>query len=1159
MGNGRWSGGSRMNVRNLFALAAIVALVLGGAALSRLSSGTISAKAAPEVPSPSPSSSLSISREAAHSQNSAAHLSMTAVSTPITANSKPKTESVLGKLPLIFEPNEGQAQAAVNFISRGAGYGLFLDARGATLALQTRTASNGSSHEQILRMKLVGANGAAKIAGTNSLPGKSNYFIGNDPQKWRKDIPQYGSVQYQGVYPGIDLVFYGHQGHLEYDFRVAPLADASQAELQFDRNSRLQMSRGDLVVRQGKDGEASLRLLAPKIYQRRGGHQDQVSGRFVLRADNRVGFEIGPYDHSRELIIDPALVFSTYFGAIVPTSAPSVAVDQSGFIYLAGSTTGTTTFPLTGVTPTSLGTAANVFVAKISATSPPTLVYATFMGGNGADTSAGLAVDQGGTAYLVGNTTSTNFPTTSLAYETAPTAKGSQCSGVTCSSLFVSSLNATGSALNYSSYISGNGNDVASGMAVDTNQDVFVTGTTTSNNAASNTLAFPASLVPVPLQSAPFASIQFFVTKVNTRVPGIGSIAYSTYYGGSLPANPVAIGGGVAVDTTGNIFFSGTTNFYNSGSGDYGSSGSGDFPIDNAYQPCLDTVPPTTLPVSNPCTAPTSPYPTDAFVAKINPNVQGVSQLLFSSYFGGSGADTGSAITIDSGAANIYITGSTNSPDFFLPSTQIFQTCLNTPGTIVTVTSACPATTTNTDAYIARFTNPSVSTTGVPNFLGLTYFSYLGGSGNDVGNSIAVDTANDALITGSTNSTNLPVTASTAVQTVLKGTQNAFLGRLYTSTTTVSGTTGSYVTYFGGSGVDTGTSIAVDQNLNTYFAGNTTSSDLQTADPFTTGTPPTNGTNDAFIVKMVTESDLCITCVAPVISSGTASSGGTVTVSAGSPVSITFTVLNNGPDVATNITVTGLVPTGASFSGGSVQTAFGNCSGPSGTSISCIIPSLQAGSSANVVLTVTAQNPGTYTVTATAASANNTSTNNTGAASFAATGFNVGIAPSAQTVAAGNAAQYSVSVSPTSGVFGANISLTCSALPTGASCNFTTSTITLGSGAGSASTILNVTTTAQPVNTASTLWQGRFYALWLTVPGMAFLGMGAGGKRRRTWILGLIALMAFFAVMLLQPACSSSKTQPTVSGTPSGTYPLTVTATSGTLTKTAPFQLTVTP
>lgn len=1148
MGNGRRSGRSRKSLRNLFAPAAVVALVFGAAVLTRVSPGQLSAQAAaPSVSHTTFDPTLNVGASRVYSRPG--------------AHSKPTAKSVLGKLPLIFEPNQGQATSGFSFISRGPGYGLFLEACGATLALQRQSALHGRSPDRLMRMKLVGANTHATIAGANLLPGKSNYFVGNDPARWRSGIPQYGSVRYQGVYPGIDLVFYGNQGHLEYDFRVAPGADPSRAELEFDGDAKLQLSHGDLLVRTEKTDQAALRLLAPHIYQRKGERRERVDGRFVLAAGNRVSFELGAYDHSRELIIDPALVFSTYFGSIVPSSAPSVAVDQSGFIYLAGSTTGTTTFPLTGVTPTTLGSAANVFVAKINPTSPPSIAYATFLGGNGTDSSAGVAVDQAGTAYVVGNTTSTDFPTTSLAYETAPTAKGSQCSGISCTSLFVSALNSAGTALNYSSYISGNGNDVASGMTVDTNQDVLITGTTTSNNAASNILAFPATLVPVPFQSAPFASIQFFVTKVNTRVPGIGSIAYSTFFGGSLPANPVAIGGGVAVDTTGNIFFSGTTNFYNSGSGNYGSSGSGDFPIDNAYQPCLDTVPPTSLPVASPCTAPTTtPYPTDGFLAKINPNVQGTSQLLFSSYFGGSGADTASAITIDSGAANIYVTGSTNSPDFFLPTTQIFQTCLNTPGVTVTTTSACPATTTNTDAYIVRFTNPSVSTTGIPNFLGLTYFSYLGGSGNETSNSIAVDTANDALITGSTNSTNLPVTTPGAIQSALKGTQNSFFGRLYTSTTTTSGTAGSYVTYFGGSGVDTGTSIAVDQNLNTYFAGNTTSGDFQVVDSLSgPGGATLDGTNDAFVVKLATESDLCITCVPPVVTSGSAGAGGIVTVSAGSPVSITFTVLNNGPDVATNITVTGMVPTGASFSSGSVQTAFGNCSGPSGTSIECLIPALQSGSSANVVLTVTATNPGNYSVSATAASANNTNTNNTGTASFSATSFNVAIAPSAQTVAAGNAVQYSVSVSPTQGVFGANISLTCSALPTGASCNFTTSTITLGSGAGSASTILNVTTTAQPVNTASNLWHGRFYALWLTVPGMAFLGLGAGGKRRRTWILGLIALIAFFAVTLLQPACSSAKTQPTVSGTPSGTYPLTVTATSGTLTKTAPFTLTVIP
>jgi Domain of unknown function DUF11/Beta-propeller repeat len=1166
MGNGFWSGKSSREASDhrwlsVGAIGALLILLVTASVLLGLSYRLHNQNSAQTLTSPSRT----------FSQSSLQSSSLRPV------YSKQDAQAVLGKLPLIFEPNQGQSDPGIKFLAHGAGYGLFLDATGAVLALQTTPVSRKGAGEQVIRMRLAGANARARIAGDGLLPGKSNYFIGNDRRRWRSGVPQFAGVRYENVYPGTDLVFYGNQGHLEYDFRVAPGADPSRAVLQFDRATKLALSGGDLLVTRkdngDNDGKAVLRLKAPQIYQRNGEAREGIDGGFVLRADNRVSFEIGSYDRRRELVIDPALDFSSYFGAIDAGAITSVAVNGDGFIYLAGSTTAASapgSFPLNGTTPTTLGTAANIFVAKINPSSPPAVVYATFFGGNGTDTIVGLGVDLGGNTYVAGNTTSTgtSFPTTSLAYQTSPMAKGSRCSGVTCTSLFVSELASGGAALNYSSYVSGNGDDVATGMTIDTNQDVFVTGTTTSDNTPSTTVAFPATLLPVPFQSASLASIQFFATEVSTRVPGVGSIAYSTYFGGNTPVSPIAIGGGIAVDTTGNMYFSGTTNFYNSGSGLYGNSGtSGDFPILDSYQPCLDTIPPLILSNPNACTAPTTtPYPTDAFVAKINPLAQAGAQLLYSTYFGGTSTDYGNAITVDSGAANVYLTGKTNSSDFFLPTgTQAFQSCLNDPGVVEVSTASCPTTTvpaTNYDAYVARFTNPSTSTTGTPNFLALSYFSYLGGGGNDAGLAIAVDTASDALVTGTTNSgtnataginnpPNLPTTTG-AIQTVLNGAQNAFFAHISTTTVPSQTQIGNYVTYFGGSGTDAGTSIAVDPNLNTYFAGNTTSPNLQTDDPLLgAGGTTLSGTTDAFVVKLGTESDLCITCVAPFVSP-------TGVVSAGNQVTVTFNVFNAGPDVASQVNVTGLVPTGVVFDSASVGS--GTCSTPTGTTVVCQIPTLQAGATSIVTFVVTPTIAGTFQAMATVSSANNTNTNNTVTASFTASGYTVAISPSSQTVPAGETAQYSVVVAPTQGVFGANVSLTCSALPTGATCNFTTSTLNLSNGAGSASSILNLLTTAQPVSTASAPWHGPLYALWLTVPGMAFLGLGAGGrKRRRTWLLGLLALAAFFTLTLMQPACSRGVTQPTVSGTPSGTYSLTVTATSGSFTRTANFSLVVIP
>ena len=1062
------------------------------------------------------------------------------------AKLKPDVQSLLSHLPLIFEPNQDQADSSVKFVARGAGYSLYLDSMGAILATPMPRGSSSRGKLEAVRMTLVGANPSAAIAGNDPLPGKSNYFIGNDPKKWRTGIPQFAGVHYRNVYPGIDLVFYGSQGHLEYDFKVAPGADPAQAELQFDGATKLELSGGDLLL---KGTSADVRLQAPHIYQSAAGHQQPVDGRFVLRAANRVGFEIGSYDRRRELVIDPTISYSTYFGGTGSETSPSIAVNGNGFIYLAGSTTSTDLPKTANALQSTLNGAQNIFILEIDPTIAGAggVAYLTYLGGSGTDTSVGLAVDNGGNVFVAGSTTSANFPSVN--------GYASPVAGAGMSHAFVSEITQITSALPalaYSTVLAGNGADVASGMAIDNNSHVFVTGTTTSTNSVlSPSIVFPASFLPTPFQQAPSPGsiIQFFVTKVDTKNIGVASVPYSTYFGGATPSGAVAIGGGIAVDSTGNVYFSGTTNFFNSQESQGGGGGQAtDFPILNAYQPCLDTIPSTTIITQIMCSPPTTtPYPTDAFIAKLNPaNAQtGAQQLLFSSYFGGAGADSSTALTIDTGAASIYITGSTDSSDFLIPtSTAPFQMCLDTP-----VNPVPPATCTTTtgapnDAYVAKFTNPIESTGTTPTLVGLSYFSYLGGTGTDSGSAIAVDTAGGALLTGSTSSVDFP-TSTGAIQTHLGGVENAFFAHINTTTVLGTNTVASYSTYFGGNGTDHGTSIALDPSLNVYFAGDTTSTNLQTQG----GLQSTlNGTNsDAFAVRLQPASDLCIRCVLPVLSPASG------IVSAGNIVTVTYTITNNGPDLATNITVSGSVTTGATF--GSASAGSGTCSAPTGNSVVCTIPTLQSGSTSTVAFTATPTKAGSYSATATVTAANNTNTSNTATASFTATDFSISILPSSQTVVAGGVANYSVVVTP-SQTFGNNVSLTCGSLPVGTSCGFNPSSLTF-SGPGALSSTLNLTTTPRPVTTISSIkWRGPFYALWLMAPGMALLGLG-GSKRRRKRLLGLFAVLTLLATVALQPACSGAKQQQTVTGTPAGSYPLTVTATSGSFTQSAGFSLTV--
>jgi uncharacterized repeat protein (TIGR01451 family) len=1168
MGNGRWWGGtlggrtlgksSETRWARVRVLGAMFLLLVAGSGLVGLGSHRSAKTSASAIPTFSKSS----------------------------LKSKPNARAILGQLPIIFEPNQGQADSRAKFLASGPGYNLFLTTSGAVLALRTAHASGQGTSERFVSMKLVGANPATALSGADPLPGKSNYLIGNDPHKWHSGISQFGGVRYASVYPGIDLIFYGNQGHLEYDFRVAPGADLSQAELQFDGASKLELSGGDLILTGADAG--GLRLQAPQVYQRDGDRHTPVAGHFVLRAANRVGFEIGAYDRSRELIIDPVLDFSTYFGGSGTETSPSVAVNGNGNIYIAGTTQGSPapSFPngptvgnppQTLIGPLSLTTTSpsHIFVAEIDPSQPATVVYETFIGGTGTDTSIGIGVDNSGDAYIVGNTSSTDFPIAGIPYQTAPETK-TQCTGSpTCTSVFVTELNPTGSAPPiYSSYLSGNGDDQASGMAIDTRGDVFITGTTTSNDTPSPTDAFPATYLPVPYQSTPKTSPQFFATEVNTRIPSVGGIAYSTYFGGATPAPAVAVGGGIAVDSLGNMYFSGTTNFYNSGSGQFGDSGqSEDFPILNAYQPCLDTPPPLVLLNPNTCSAPTTPYPTDAFVAKINPQGAVGLQLLWSTYFGGSVNETGPAVAVDSQAGNIYLTGETNSSDFNLPTgIAPFQLCLDTPPVTPPVLT-CSVTSTPTtpalfDAYVARLSNPVQNGSGTPVNVALNYFTYLGGTGNDSAAAIAVLNSpsstplNDVVITGTTNSIDFPTTAG-AFQTTLNGAQNAFFAQINTNTTVSQGEVGSFSTYYphiapGGNGVDRGTSVAVDVNLNSYIAGDTTSANLEVKDPLQSTLAP-GATRNAFVVQLGTAANLCITCVQPVLSV-------LGQISAGLPVTATFTVENQGPDPATNVQVNVSVSSGVTVMSGAAPP--GTCSAPVNNALVCQIPTLQSGSLAQIAIVVAPI--GTCTacsVTAAVSSSNNTNASpNTATASFTAGGYTVSISPPQNTVAAGLPAQYAVNLSPTSGSFPGSVTLGCSPLPTGASCAFTSQSVTFSGGTSPASIGLNLTTTAQPATTlSSAAWLRPLYAFWLMVPGMALFGVASAGKSRR-WggrklgrLLGLFALSALFTLILLQPSCSTGKTQPTVSGTPSGTYSLTITATSGSFTQSVPFSLTVVP
>ena len=229
-----------------------------------------------------------------------------------TPDSRDLMRVAYSRMPLVFESNQGQTDSRVKFLARGAGYGLFLTANEAVLELQHSTVSTqhsavGAQHltRSVIRMTLADANSAHQVIGLDRLPGKSNYIIGNNPAQWHSNIPQFGRVRYPDIYPGIDLVYYGEQGNLEYDFQVAAGADPRQIVLNFQGPDRVSLDpNGDLVLATAGD---SVRLHAPRVYQTAGAEQRSISARFAILAENRVGLEIGDYDRSRALFIDPVL------------------------------------------------------------------------------------------------------------------------------------------------------------------------------------------------------------------------------------------------------------------------------------------------------------------------------------------------------------------------------------------------------------------------------------------------------------------------------------------------------------------------------------------------------------------------------------------------------------------------------------------------------------------------------------------------------------------------------------------------------------------------------------------------------------------------------------------------------------------------------------
>ncbi len=526
---------------------------------------------------------------------------------PPAASVRDRIAEDYGRLPLRFEANRGQVDPRVEFVSRGAGYSLFLTPTEAVLSLArgkgggaaasaSDRAGGGADASAVVRMRLLGANPSPAVEGIDRLPGVTNYL---NSRRWSTGVPGFARVRYSEVYPGVDLVYYGNQRKLEYDFVVAPNIDPRAIALKFGGAGELRVDRrGDLVI-DTRGGE--LRQKRPVVYQRVAGGRRAVPARYVLNGDRRVGFEVGSYDRSKPLVIDPVLSYATFLGGAGSETPNGIAVDADGNAYVTGST-GSTDFPtataLQGTKGAGAGT--DAFVTKLNPAGSA-LIYSTYLGGGGADVGRGVAVDAGG-AYVAGSTASTDFPTANAVQAT----KGA---GATTDA-FVSKLNADGSALVYSTYLGGGLADIAFGVAVDSGS-AYVAGSTASTN-------FPTAS-PVQAAKGAGATTDAFLTKYSAAG---SALTYSTYLGGGLADTAF----GVAVES-GNAYVAGQT-------------ASTNFPTLDAFQAA-------------------NAGGTDAFVTSYN---AAGSAFGYSTYLGGSGADNADGIAVRSASA--YVTGDTDSADF---------------------------------------------------------------------------------------------------------------------------------------------------------------------------------------------------------------------------------------------------------------------------------------------------------------------------------------------------------------------------------------------------------------------------------------------------------------------------------------------------------------
>ncbi len=829
-----------------------------------------------------------------------------------------------GRLPLAFEANEGQTDSRVRYIVRGTGYTLFVTDLETVMSLDRYDNSPLTKKElarglgkvprllgsDVLRLSLTGVNRGVIFDAQNQLAGISNYFVGKDSTQWKNGLKQYAQLTAHDVYPGIDMVYYGTQGQLEYDFRVAPGSDPGVIRIQHTgADSSAVDGQGNLQLTLGDRG---MRFKAPVMYQEVDGVKTTVTGEYVVTGTNEIGFKVGDYDKTKTLVIDPALDYSTYLSGTNGATGDfgsGIVVDSLGSAYVTGQAS-SSNFPTTaGAYQTVNGNMSNVFITKMSADGS-SLVYSTYLGGSGRDYGTAIVLDSSNNAYLTGAAASTNFPTTSGAYQPAQAKSG-------VAEAFLSKISASGSSLLYSTYLGGSSGDQGNGITMDTGGHPYLTGFTNSTD-------FPTTSGAFQVTNNAFTSSgdNAFVSKFNPVGGGKSDLLYSTFLGGSNNDS----GAGIAVDSSGNAYVAGTTGDSNF------STTSG------AYQ--------TTISGSS-----------SSFMSKISPLGAGTADLVYSTFFDATNGIQVSAIALDANR-NVYLTGNTSSSNF--PTTSgAYQKTLALAGA--------------TEAFVTEI-NP-----GGHGSADLIYSSYLGGSNHDQGNGIALDSNANIYVTGYTQSSNFPTTSG-AYQTAIgaTGVQNAFLSMFNPG---ANGTVGLvYSSYLGGTTGDVANAIALDSTGNAYITGRAGSTNFPTT---TSAYQKTLGdsSGSGFVAKFDVSNFPQPTATTTNTATKTATNTSTNTATNSATNSATNTITNTGTVNTSTVTntATNTVTNTATYSATNTTTNTGtvNTSTVTNTATNSATNSAtNTTTNTGTVNTLTATNTATNSATSTATySATNTTTN----------------------------------------------------------------------------------------------------------------------------------------------------------------------------------------